>query len=90
MRFAIQKARRAWCLSTGHVHTVVAATVERDSSAVTSMSAGAARRLDIASPAIDDVLRLAANGEKANTPHQSTAMIYRKRFREESSEELIG
>ena len=39
------------------------------------MPAGAAGRLDTTStPAIDDVLRLAARGEKADTPHQSTAM----------------
>ena len=68
----------AWCLSTGHVHAVVAATVGVVGKELigckfnVSGCCGAVRHR--ITPAIDDVLRPAASGEKADTPHQSTAM----------------
>ena len=81
-KYAVKKARCAWCLSTGHVHAVVAATVgvvrQELIGCKIDVSGCCGADRDRIAPAVDDVLRPAENGEKADSPHQSTP-VDRKR-----------
>jgi hypothetical protein len=77
--YAIKKTKCAWCLSTGHVHAVVAATVGVVGKELigckfnVSGCCGAVRHR--ITPAIDDVLRSAASGEKARAGFMSRSSM---------------
>ena len=88
-----KKKKCARCLSTGHAHAVVSATVrvvgkklvscKIDVGDVVGHCGAVGHRI---APAINDMLSPAARSEKSNTPHQSAPMDRKSESRVDVSE----